>query len=122
MVEPNGDGAAGHFRSWERYDGDASGNWNHATWGLLFGRSWLGECDLNAEFTMFCDAGRARFGQGKGMMWYTGDHRSLMLNSWGRWGNESDNITFLRISVKNSSGVTTGTFSGRFIVYAVNAR
>ena len=122
LVEPNGDGAAGHFRSWERYDGDASGNWNHVTWGLLFGRSWVGECDLNTEFTMFCDAGRARFGQGKGMMWYKGDHRTLMLNAWGRWGNMTDNITFLRISVKNVNGVATGTFSGRFIVYAVNAR
>jgi len=121
LVEPNGDGASGNFRSWHRYDGDAAG-WNYATWGLLIGRSWVGACDLNSEFTMFADAGRARFGQSKGMMWYTASNHTLMLNAWGRWSNTADNITFLRISVKNVSGVAAGTFSGRFIVYAVNAR
>lgn len=122
LVEANGEGVADKYRSWERYDGDAGGGWNFVTWGLLMGRSWLGECDLNAEFVMFCEAGRGRFGQGKGMMWYKGDHRSLMLDSWGRWGDTTANITSLRISVKNAAGVATGTFSGRFIIYALNAR
>jgi len=122
LVEPNGDAASGHFRSWQRYDGDASGSWNSATWGLLLGRSWIGECDLNAEFSMFCETGRGRFGQGKGMMWYKTDYRSLMLNAWGVWFNTTDNITFLRVSVKNQNGVATGTFSGKFIVYALDAK
>jgi len=56
------------------------------------------------------------------LMKHTLNVHSLAMSTGGRWNNLPDNINSLKIALTNSSGQSTGTFSGRFIVYALNAR
>jgi hypothetical protein len=121
IVRPNSDDSAVNYRSWLRHLGDADGV-NGGVFGLFLTRSWIGKCDVSGEVTLFCEAGRERFGHGQAYMWYTGSTNSLMIWTGGRWNNTTDNITELKITLTNISGLSVGTFSGRFILYALTAR
>ena len=117
LIRPNG--VATDYRGWQYYFGDATAGHNGTTWGMFIGRSWLGECDVSYELTLFCEPNRARFSHGQGMMWYIGDHRSLGLYSSCRWLNETDNIITLEILSTDSNGNPSGTFRGTITVYAL---
>jgi len=121
LIRPNGDDVNGNYRSLMNYNGDAGG-WNWAYTGMYLGRSAWGECDVSFEFTLSCETGRNRFSHGEGIMALLTSYNILALDSWCRWYNTTDNITSIEITTTNNSGLTTGTFSGTIIVYAVFPR
>jgi hypothetical protein len=121
LVRPNGDDVNGRYRSLMNYNGDGAG-WNWAYTGMYMGRSAWGECDLSFEFTLSCETGRNRLSHGEGIMALLTNINILALDAWCRWYNTTDNITSLEITSTNSTGLTTGTFSGTIIVYAVFPR
>ena len=121
LIGPNADETAGNYYSLLNHHGNADG-WNSFTVGYVIGRSWVGECLLSAEYTLFAEAGKGRFGTGHGIMWYNLSYHTLVYETFGRWADINTNINSLRFTVKNINGVPAGTFSGRIIVYATDIR
>ncbi|UCF64286.1 MAG: hypothetical protein JSW33_00220 [bacterium] len=121
LVRPNGDDVNGNYRSLMNHNGDAGG-WTWAYTGMYMGRSAWGECDLSFEFTLACETGRFRFSHGEGIMALLTNYHILALDAWCKWWNNTDNVTSLEITSTNSSGLTTGTFSGTVVVYAIVPR
>ena len=126
MIRPNSDDSAVNYQSWLRHIGNATGV-NGALFGLYLTRSWVSVNDVSGEVTLFCETSattkRQRFSHGQAFSVRNGyDGNSLAMYTAGRWKNNTDNITELKITQTNSAGLSIGTFSGRFIVYALRAR
>ena len=121
LVRPNQDDVINNYRGWLNHIGDSNGT-NFMASGIFLNRSWAGECDVSSEFTLACETGRMRIGYGQGFMGLISGNNSLGINTWGRWHNTTDNITEIKFSLTDYNGLTSGTFSGRFIVYAVVPR
>ena len=120
LVRPNEDVVVNNFRSYLLYHGSASSHqWAYV--GIMMGRSWAEANDASFEITLFADAGRMRFAIGHGLISRpTGE--ILGQETFGYWVNASENITSIKLSLTNFSGIATGTFSGTIMVYAVNPR
>ena len=122
VVRPNND-SGNSYRSCVRWQGEASGDQNYNAGILLHRTHWNVNSDLSSEFTLFCESGRERFGHGHGLFWDTTSERTTLHTVMGRWKNTTENITSITISALNINGSESkGTFSGRFIVYALNAK
>jgi hypothetical protein len=121
LVRPNQDDVLNNYRGWLTHIGDAGGT-NFIASGIFLNRSWVGECDVSSEFTLACETGRMRIGYGQGLMGYISGNNTLCINTWGRWHNTNDNITEIKFALTDGNGLASGTFSGRFIIYAVVPR